>query len=348
MRLTLRQLNYAIAAARYGSLTAAAEALHISQPSISTAITQIEEYFGRPLFVRQRGSGISLTAFGQAALVKAKEVLSNVEALEALADEGSAPHGEFVLGCFEDLAPYCVPPILARLDRKYPAINVIIREEGFDNIGRHLDDGVADLAITYDLGLPTSVVRVVLCELAPHALLPADHPFCAQASVTLAQLATQPLILTDQAQSWQHMLELFHTRGVQPVRSVRTGSFELQRGMVANHLGVAIAYSRPFSDFSYDGQQLVRKPIADPLPLQRILLAYKERSLLSAAHQVFIEEAKRWFAEMWPATGTPADRSRTAGLALALSVPPAIRQISATRLPAHGRKFAHGKPQAGQ
>lgn len=300
MKLTFRQLHYAIAAARYGSLTAAAEALHISQPSISTAITQIEEYFGRPLFVRQRGSGISMTAFGQTVLAKAKEVLANVEALEALADEGAAPQGEFVLGCFEDLAPYCVPPILARIARQYPGIHVIVREEGFDTIGRQLDDGVADLAITYDLGLPTGVVRHVLCELSPQALLPAGHALAAQAAVTMAELAREPVILTDQAQSWQHMLELFHMRGERPLRALRTGSFELQRGMVANGLGVAIAYSRPFGDFSYDGQPLVRKPIADPLPLQRILLVHGERSALSAAHRVFIDEARRWFAEMWP------------------------------------------------
>jgi len=311
MKLTFRQLSYAIAAARYGSLTAAAEALHISQPSISTAITQIEEYFGRPLFVRQRGAGISVTAFGQAVLAKAKEVLVNVEALEALADEGAAPHGEFVLGCFEDLAPYCVPPILARLGRKYPAINVIVREEGFDTIGRQLDDGVADLAITYDLGLPTGVARVVLCELSPQALLPADHALSRQAAVTMLELAREPVILTDQAQSWQHMLELFHMSGARPLRAVRTGSFELQRGMVANGLGVAIAYSRPFSDFSYDGRPLVRKPIADPLPLQRILLAYSEKTVLSPAHRVFIDEAMAWFSAMWPTDSDP----RTQGTA---------------------------------
>lgn len=304
MKLTLRQLHYAIAAARYGSLTAAADALHISQPSISTAITQIEEYFGRQVFVRQRGAGVSLTAFGHTVMAKARDVLSNVEALEALADESEAPHGEFVLGCFEDLAPYCVPPILARLGSKYPAVSVVVREEGFDSIGQHLDDGVIDLAITYDLGLPTSVVRIVLCELAPQALLPADHALCGKAAVTMAELAKEPVILTDQAQSWQHVLELFTMRGVRPSRAVRTGSFELQRSMVANRLGVAVAYSRPFSDFSYDGQPLVRKPIADPLPMQRILLAYNEKIVLSAANRVFIEEAEQWFAAMWPgATG---------------------------------------------
>jgi DNA-binding transcriptional LysR family regulator len=300
MKLTFRQLNYAIAAARYGSLTAAADALHISQPSISTAISQIEETYGRALFVRQRGAGISLTAFGQAFLEKAKAIVANVEALEALADDDAAPHGEFVLACFEDLAPYCVPPILARLGRRYPGINVIIREAGFDNVGRYLDDGVADLALTYDLGLPVNVERVVLCELAPQALLPAGHALARQPAVTMAELAREPVILTDQAQSWQHMLELFQMSNARPLRAVRTGSFELQRGMVANGLGVAIAYSRPFGESEFEGQPLVRRPIADRLPLQRILIAYPGRTPLTAAHRAFVEEGKQWFDEVRP------------------------------------------------
>lgn len=314
-RFTLRQLHYFIATARYSSLTAAAEALHVSQPSISTAIAQIEDYFGRQLFARQRGSGISLTAFGQTVLAKAKTVLTDVETLEALGDESDTPHGEFVLGCFEDLAPYCVPPILARIGRKYPAINVIVREAGFDQISRHLDDGIADLAISYDLGLANDTARIVLCELGPQALLPADHSLAQKESVTMAELAREPLILTDQAQSWQHVLELFQMHGLRPQHAVRTGSFELQRGMVANGLGVAIAYSRPFSNFSYDGRMLVRRPIADPLPAQRILLAFHERLALSAAHRVFIEETRRWFASTgWGTPAEPESREREVAL----------------------------------
>jgi DNA-binding transcriptional LysR family regulator len=122
-----------------------------------------------------------------------------------------------------------------------------------------------------------------------------------QASVTLAELAEEPLIMTDQAQSWQHVLELFHLANVRPARAIRTGSFELQRSMVANHFGIAVAYSRPFGDFSYDGRPLVRRPISDPLPLQRILLAYDGKNALSASQLVFVDEAKAWFAEMWPA-----------------------------------------------
>jgi DNA-binding transcriptional LysR family regulator len=305
MSLTVRQLRYAVAAARNGNLTVAAKALHVSEPSVSMAITQIEEHFGRQVFVRQRGVGVSLTPFGQNVMERTKEVLSKIDALESLSDDASAIGGEFVLGCFEDLAPYCVASILARIAVKYPAISVIVREEGFDTIGRRLEDGSVDLAITYDLGLPASVDCTVLCELAPQALLAADHRLSAQTEVTLAELADETLVLTDQSQSWQHVLELFHLCDLRPARAIRTGSFELQRSMVANHLGVAIAYSRPYSDFSYDGRPLVRKPIADALPLQRILLAHNHNKLLSAASLAFMEEAKTWFGEMWTVPNAP-------------------------------------------
>ena len=300
MILTLRQLRYAIAAARHGNLTEAARALHTSQPSISMAISQIEAHFGRQVFVRQRGTGVSLTAFGQNAIEKAKLVLAEVEALEALGGDSSTLSGEFVLGCFEDLAPYCVPAILARLRSKSPAVSVIVREEGFDTIGRRLDEGAIDLAITYDLGLPATVATTILCELAPQAVLPADHALAGRESVTMAELAREPLIMTDQAQSWQHVLELFQLCNVRPTRAVNTGSLELQRSMVANHFGIAVAYSRPYGDFSYDGQPLVRKTIADALPLQRILLAHPQARTLSGAQLAFVDEAKAWFAENWP------------------------------------------------
>jgi DNA-binding transcriptional LysR family regulator len=300
MSLTLRQLRYALAAARHGNLTEASKALHVSQPSISMAITQLEERFGRQVFVRQRGAGVSLTAFGETVMLKAKEVLAQVDALEALADAAATLSGEFVLGCFEDLAPYCVPSILARLRAKHPAVHVIVREEGFDTIGRRLDEGAIDVALSYDLGLPATVTTTVLCELAPQAVLPADHALAGRESVSLAELAGEPLIMTDQAQSWQHVLELFRLCGVRPTRALRTGSFELQRSMVANHFGIAVAYSRPYGDFSYDGRRLVRKTISDALPLQRILLAYPQKVALSAAQLAFVEEAKIWFAEMWP------------------------------------------------
>jgi len=121
MKLTFTQLRYVVAVARHGSITAAGRALNVSQPSISTAVDQVEKLYGQKLFVRQRGSAIALTPFGHTAVAKARQVLAEAEELAALGTGSSAVAGEVVLGCFEDLAPYSLPPSFALSPSAIPA-----------------------------------------------------------------------------------------------------------------------------------------------------------------------------------------------------------------------------------
>ncbi|MEW6634623.1 MAG: LysR family transcriptional regulator [Pseudomonadota bacterium] len=296
MALTLVQLRYLVAVARHGGVTAAARALSVSQPSISVAIDNVEDTLGQKLFVRQRGSGIALTSFGRSAVAKAKQVLADADELMGLGSREADVAGELVLGCFEDLAPYFAPALIRAFSQKCPSVAVIVRDETFETLGRRLADNAIDLGLTYDLGLPAHFARVLLHELRPHALLPADHALAGQDTVSLAQLAAHPLITTDQPHSWQHMLDLFLSRGLSPVAQSSTSSFELQRSMVANGFGVAVSYTRPHGDMSYDGLPLVCKQLSDPLPMQRIILTYDTRQRLPKAALAFIEVAKAWFA----------------------------------------------------
>ncbi|MER9006470.1 MULTISPECIES: LysR family transcriptional regulator [unclassified Mesorhizobium] len=296
MNLTLTQLRYLVAVARHGSVTAAARMLNVSQPSISVAIDNVEAALGQKLFVRQRGSGIALTSFGRSAVAKAKQVLAEVDELVGLGTRDADVGGELVLGCFEDLAPYFAPALIRAFSQRCPAVTVVVRDETFETLGRRLGDAAIDLGLTYDLGLPSHFARILLHELRPHALLPQGHALASQASVSLAELATHPLITTDQPHSWQHMLDLFLSRGLSPVSQPTTSSFELQRSMVANGFGVAVSYTRPYGDRSYDGLPLVCKPLSDPLPMQRIILTHDTRQRLSKAALAFIEVAKEWFA----------------------------------------------------
>jgi DNA-binding transcriptional LysR family regulator len=296
MNLTLTQLRYLVAVARHGSVTAAARMLNVSQPSISVAIDNVEATLGQKLFVRQRGSGIALTSFGRSAVAKAKQVLAEADELLGLGTRDADVGGELVLGCFEDLAPYFAPALIRAFSQRCPAVTVVVRDETFETLGRRLGDSAIDLGLTYDLGLPSHFARILLHELRPHALLPQGHALASQASVSLAELATHPLITTDQPHSWQHMLDLFLSRGLSPVSQSTTSSFELQRSMVANGFGVAVSYTRPYGDRSYDGLPLVCKPLSDPLPMQRIVLTHDTRQRLSKAALAFIEVAKEWFA----------------------------------------------------
>ncbi|MET3520730.1 LysR family transcriptional regulator [Mesorhizobium abyssinicae] len=296
MKFTLAQLRYVVAVARYGSVTMAAQALNVSQPSISVAIDHVEDAFGQKLFVRQRGSGVALTSFGRKAVAKARQVLAEADELAALGSREAEVGGELVLGCFEDLAAYFAPALMRAFAERCPAVTVVIRDETFETLGRRLADSAVDLGLTYDLGLPAHFKRVLLHELRPHALLPAGHVLADKRTVGLVELAAHPLIMTDQPHSWQHMLDLFLSRGLTPVAQSTTSSFELQRSMVANGFGVAVSYTRPHGDLSYDGLPLVCKPLADPLPMQRIVLAHDTRQRLSKAALAFIEVAKAWFA----------------------------------------------------
>lgn len=296
MNLTLTQLRYLVAVARHGSVTAAARMLNVSQPSISVAIDNVEATLGQKLFVRQRGSGIALTSFGRGAVAKAKQVLAEADELVGLGTRDADVGGELVLGCFEDLAPYFAPALIRAFSQRCPSVTVVVRDETFETLGRRLGDSAIDLGLTYDLGLPSHFARILLHELRPHALLPQGHALASQASVSLAELAAHPLVTTDQPQSWQHMLDLFLSRGLSPVSQSTTSSFELQRSMVANGFGVAVSYTRPYGDRSYDGLPLVCKPLSDPLPMQRIILTHDTRQRLSKTALAFIEVAKEWFA----------------------------------------------------
>ncbi|WP_119389072.1 LysR family transcriptional regulator [Taklimakanibacter lacteus] len=273
LSLTLKQLRYAVAAADTGNVTKAAEGLHVSQPSISVAIAQIEAHYGRKLFVRRKGEGVSPTAFGNSFIRAARKLLEDAGQLNALAHAGGVL-GEVTLGCFTDLAPYLGPRLLGAFRKAEPEVTVDFRDAGFDELARGLGKGSIDLALTYDLGLGPDIARHTLVELAPYAMLPARHALARRSSVALADLARHPLILTDQALSWQHVVGLFNGQGLEVDVAARASSFELQRSMVANGLGIAVAYTRPKGDQSYDGARLAIRPISDRLPAQRILLAW--------------------------------------------------------------------------
>lgn len=300
MNFTLRQLRYALAAAKHGNLTLAAEELHVSQPSISTAITELEGLYGQPLFVRQRGLGVSLTPFGRTVMAQAKRVLAEARTFADIGSQADDFAGDLVLGCYADLAPYCLPQILKRLQQASPRVRVDMREGGFEYLGKRLGEGTLELALTYDLGLPANMERVELCQLTAHALLAADHPLAAERQVDMVALSACNLVVMDQIHSWQHILDLFNAFGLVPASVQPTHSFEFQRSLVANGFGVALTYTRPFGDHSYDGQPLVCRPIKQQLPAQRIVLAYDQRYPLTPPAEAFKAHALAWFSQRQP------------------------------------------------
>ena len=280
LSLTLRQLEYATAVARHGGMTAAAEALHVSQPALSVALAQLEALLQRPLFLRRAGGRLTPTAFGRGWLDLAEAQLT---ALTRLTDPNAAAE-DIRIAVFEDLAPSCLAPILTYTEKLAPHLKITPQVMDFETLSDALRKGKVDLALTWDLGLQSDIARQTLARIAPHAILPTDHPLTQNASLTLSQLATEPLILTDQGLSLGHMRGLFAQAGLTPQIRHRTASMDLMRSYAANGLGLGLSYTNPAARLSPDGKPLVTRLIRDA-GTEPLILAHLAQNPPSVAAQ---------------------------------------------------------------
>ena len=278
LSVTLRQLEYAVGVARHGSVSAAAAALNVSQPSLSVALGQLEQILGKSLFLRRSGARVTPTSFGRSFLAEAEAVLDAAGRLV----RGPAS-GPVVLGLFDDLAPLLLGPFLAQLNRDHPLIALRPVTAGFEALSAALRSGEIDLAVTYDLGLDRSFLRRELVRLPLHAVVHAAHPFAARRALHLAEVALEPVILADQGLSRSHMLTIFARHGLSVEIGHGARTLEGMRSLAANGLGVGLSYTRPKSDLSHDGRPLCHVVIDDADASEPILLVHHDRSTLSEA-----------------------------------------------------------------
>ena len=274
LSITLRQLEYAVAVARTGGVTAAAEALNVSQPALSVALSQLEAQIGQPLFLRRAGSAVTPTGYGRGFLEEAERILASLARLTS----GATAHAPVALGCFEDLAPMILAPLLALVAVDLPGLSLVPRVAGFEALAEDLARGRIDLALSYDLGFDDRFDREEVARLAPHAVLAPDHPLAARATLSLEDLTGVPLVLADQGPSLGHMRMLFSRAGLMPRIAHRAHSLETMRSLAANGLGVGLSYTRPAPGLSYDGRPVVTRPVTgtgagEPIVLVRLAAA---------------------------------------------------------------------------
>jgi DNA-binding transcriptional LysR family regulator len=287
---SLRQLDHVVAAARHENVTAAARALHVSQPSISASIARVEQHYGRPLFVRHTGQGVSLTPFGRQFIREAAALIASARGLATLGADDGRIAGELIVGCYEGIAPIYLPLIMRAFRDRHPDVTLHFREATFEGLSRLLEQGSVDLALGYQAALNGQYARVVLRESQPYAMMPEGHPLSGLRRLRLRDIAAFPLVFSGQPTTWTNSHALFRAQGLEPGVAMRARSFELQRALVARGFGVGIATTRPISDKTYDGATLIYREIDEALPKQGIVVAYDQAGLTRAA-QAFIDTA---------------------------------------------------------
>ena len=266
MRYTFKQLEYFVAVAECGSIARAADVVHVTAPSISAAVAQLEEELSLRLFVRQ-ANGLQLTPSGREVLERAKSVLAQAHSLHEVGSaDADELRGKIALGCLLTLAPLVLPQICQTFSRLHPGVSVELMEGSQDQLIGAMRRGLADLVLTYDMHLPPDLRFEKLAALPPMVMLCADHRLAKAHAVDLKDLAQDPYILLDLPLSRDYFLALFEKAGLAPTIRMRTTSFEVLRTLVANDFGYSIAVVRPKNESALDGTPIIIRPISNPLP----------------------------------------------------------------------------------
>ena len=277
MRYTLRQIEYFIATAETGSITRASERLNISPPSISAAITHLEQELQTELFIRHHAKGLSLTSAGRTVLTEAKRLRDQANNLYSVVAEASGRvRGQLSLGCMVTLASMIMPELCHSFTSAYPQSKIIQTVADHEALLAMLQRAELDVAVSYNLLVPDGINFFPLAQLPPHVLVGERHPLANHSSVSLQELSGLPLILLDLPLSREYFLSLFHQQGVEPMIATRSPHQDVIRTMVANGYGYTLANIRPRSQFAMDGRPVIHVPlIGDHIPMVIGVLSLK-------------------------------------------------------------------------
>ncbi|MEU3269711.1 LysR substrate-binding domain-containing protein [Saccharomonospora sp. NPDC006951] len=290
---TMRQLAAFVAVAETGTISAAAERMHLSQSALAAAVTDLERALKVQLTVRKRARGVALTPTGETVLTRAKALLYQAGELQAdAAGEEGGVAGPLAIGCYPSLGPTLLPSLLHDFTQRYPRAKIAVREDTQDRLRRRLDDGELDVVIVYDLDLSPEWRTVVLTTREPSVLLAPDHRLAkVSGPIRLADLAADPMVLLDASPSAEHALDVCARAGFAPKIAYRIQNYETARAFVGRGLGWALLVPRPRLDVTYEGLPVVVKPLAEPPVPIGVVAAWHQDSMPSKVARAFVRFA---------------------------------------------------------
>lgn len=241
--MELRTLRYFVTIAEAGTVTAAAEALHVTQPGVSRQLKSLEVDLGVDLFTRDKGR-LELTGAGRSILPLAREILRQSENLRVAAQHHA--HGRLerlTIAAPATTLTDVVSPFVANLLPHDPVPSVL-ESDGW-TAAEALARG-ADLVLGLDRGDDALHGHRRLSALPVHACVPSSHPWAARDWVELAELHRQDLIGLPGHTSARRVLdEAVRTAGLAPLNLTEASNGTIAQALAAAGRGVALVTDDP-------------------------------------------------------------------------------------------------------
>lgn len=300
MAISLKAMKYFTTALRHGNISKAAAELNIAASAIGSAIDQIETAFDLTLTIRQRSRGIEANASGRQVAQKFERLLEDYAAvLSEGVDLKQALSGTLRIGYYAPIAPAFLPQILASFVPKGNAVTLYLDECDNNSAQDGLLNGSYDAILFVSEGVRPSVDFDVLIQAPAYCLVPVGHAFASQSSVTVAQIATQPLVVLNRPVAAPYYQGLFDAHANDITIAAYANSTEMVRSLVSAGHGCAVLNMQPLTQQSYCGASLVGVPISDPLPPLTLSIGY-DKSRTRRLVQHFVDACCTHFADAGP------------------------------------------------
>ena len=283
--MTLRHMKILVAVYQSGSVTRAAEALHLSQPSVSLAIRELEDYYGVELFTRM-GRRIVPTECGKTFYGCAVHVVSLMDELETRMRNWDTV-GTVRIGATIAIGTNLLPGLVKRFQGEFPELKVEIQVCRASQVEQLILDNRIDLGLIEAQPLHKELQAIPFLTDELRAVLPPDSPLAGKDSVTIEELAAYPMLMREPGSAGRTALEAaLALRQLHIEPAWESVSTQALIKAVAEGLGVAVLPTLLVERDAESGA-IAMRPFREPL-LRTLNVVYHPKKYLSGSMVRFI------------------------------------------------------------
>lgn len=285
----LKQLRAFCYAVKFGTLTRAAEALFLSQPSVSLQLGALESELGCALIERRRRR-VTLTPEGQALYEIARPLVEGLEGLDEAFFSATRGSGRSTLdiGCGNSTIQYLLPEMVAAFRSQHPDVHLNLHNvTGTDGLALLRSDEV-DFAVGSMVDVPNDLSYEALYHFDPLLIMPLGHPLADKAEVTLEDLSPFGLILPPKRLTTYRLVDLvFQQRKVPYAVAIEVGGWDVIKQYVAMGLGISIVTGMCIRDT--DRERLAVRNLRAYFPQRSYGVVVRKGKVLSTEARAFID-----------------------------------------------------------
>lgn len=290
--VSLRQLEYLVAVAEEGTISAGAARSRVSAVAVGQALDELERRLGVTLIERRRSKGTEVTALGDVVVAQARHILHSVNLVPLMIDAHTQRMKKSLsIGAFPTLAAWSMVPLVSYFSAHFPEMEITLREADYAELHQGLMDGTIDIAVCWGNHVLPGVRKIPVATVAMRILVSSTHSFARLESVDISQLKEENLVINDLHPVSEKLAELLGRAGVGDSIRWRTTSTDVIKNLVGRNLAVCPLFSPGLGLTSNEGQPLAVVPLVDPL-VQDVVVCIKEDVPLGPAHEVVVSQLR--------------------------------------------------------